>query len=262
VPVPGDGSRSDYSHIRQDLQQSWDTLNRNGRFTQVRDMYKAYPPIMTFVRHDGLRCCFKCPCRCITCFTCADSCRQGIDVFAGPVEDDPKGEKGRPFNLEALSSRKIGSVEQPIYGGCTHPEFHLKLAGANESYAKMEGPCFFGGWSECCCDFNFPLSTFTGNNQGDIGKFTKQKPASLSAAVRELMTEADVYTLAFQRQSPAEEKATALASLLLIDYILFDGNTEKCVCDDNGCTCYLCYCMLIGKLCPCCIYIPYPKSGN
>jgi hypothetical protein len=89
---------------------------------------------------------------------------------------------------------------------------------------------------------------------------TKKKPQGLAGAFRELMTDADTYTIEFNSEtlgklSPAQ-KLTVLSAQLLADYMYFDGNTEKCQSDDSGVTCYFWYCSLIGAIIPCCIKIP------
>ncbi len=270
--MPGaTGPTSDWAHIRQDVATSWNTMSVNNRAVAMKDMYMQYPPLMTIIRHDGQRCCFpvRSPCRWLSTFVCFQCCQDGADVYAGAVNDDPKGEAGRPFQLDQIQDRLIGKVTQPIFGGYCHPELHLQTADSQTPFAKMTGPCFFGGWSECCCNFPFPLTSFDNKEtQGDLGVVTKQKPTSLAGAVRELMSEADVYSLAFGNMNKdgqsipltAAQKATTLASQLLMDYMIFEGNTEKCSEDDNAWYCYCCYFMCLGALCP--IYIAIPKNKN
>lgn len=50
VPVPGDGTNSDYGHISQDIRNSWNTLTSRDQQSHLREIYKQYPPIMSFVR--------------------------------------------------------------------------------------------------------------------------------------------------------------------------------------------------------------------
>eukprot|EP01033_Poteriospumella_lacustris_P013348 gene13348-9557_t len=264
VPVPGEGGRSDWSHVSRDIGASWGSMSVINRATAIRDMYRQFPPLITMIRHDGQRCCFpfRSPCRWLDTFVCFECCQDGMDVYAGTLEDDPKGEKGRPFELDGQRDRLIGKVTQPIYGGYCNPEVHLQTADASEPFAKLTGPCFFGGWSECCCNFSFPLTSFNNkDSKGDLGVVTKQKPTSLAGAVRELTSEADVYTIGFGSPSvtPAQ-KVTTLASQLLMDYMVFEGNTEKCSSDDNFIYCYCCYFMCLGALCP--VYVAIPKRVN
>jgi hypothetical protein len=269
VPMPGATNTSDWSHIKQDMVSSWNTMNANNKAVAMKEIYQQYPPLFTIIRHDGQRCCFpyRSPCRWLSTFVCFQCCQDGADIYAGSLEDDPKGEAGRPFNLESARDRLIGSVTQPIFGGYCSPEVHLKTADAAEPFGKLNGPCFFGGWSECCCNFEFPLTTFGNKDtKGDLGVVTKKKPASLAGAVRELMSEADVYNIEFKNNvhgsgptnMSAAQKATVLASQLLVDYMIFEGNTEKCSEDDNAWYCYCCYFMCLGKLCP--VYICIPKN--
>lgn len=283
LPVPGDNAGSDFSHIAADVRGSWDTLTKSQRYLAVRDMYRNYPPLMTFIRQDGQRCC-RLPMRCLTTFVCFGCCIDGVDVYAGALQDNPDSDKGRPFNLESARDRLIGRVIQPTFGGFCHPQLNLHSVekGVDQPFAIFDGPCCFGGdlpssicettsvkhsfynhvligWSECCCDFRFALSR-PGEAQGlgSLGVITKKKPASLAGAMRELISDADVYSMAFPEGSglTAGEKSTALATLLLTDYILFEGNTKKCDQDDECIYCYCWYCMVFGALVPCKICIP------
>ena len=77
-----------------------------------------------------------------------------------------------------------------------------------------------------------------------------------------MFTDADTYTLEFNpelsndgRLTPAQ-KITTLSAQMLIDYMLFDGKTEKCHVDNNGITIYCWYCSIIGCAVPCCFHIP------
>ena len=47
-----------------------------------------------------------------------------------------------------------------------------------------------------------------------------------------------------------------LSAQLLLDYMYFDGNTDKCKWDSDGITCYFCYCSILGCLVPCELFIP------
>ena len=114
-----------------------------------------------------------------------------------------------------------------------------------------------------CCDFKFFVSRFTSDRGlGDIGLITKRRPKSLAAAAVELGTDADVYSIDFNSaaNSTAEQKLTVLSAQLLLDYMLFDGNTEKCKDTPEAVYCYCCYCSVLGALIPC--YIAIPKNGG
>jgi hypothetical protein len=271
IPVPGDGTSSDYGHLSQDFASSWTTMSAQGQYAALRELYRQYPPVMTIIRHDGQRCC-RFPCRVLDTFVCFHCCQDGVDVFAGQLEDEPKKDLGRPYNLATAQNRIIGSVTQPIFGGWCYPTLHLRegnqLApgGVNQSepFGKLEGPCIFGGWSEMWRDFNFPISHFTSkSHSGDLGKIVKKKPTSLAGGVRSLLADNNsVYSIEFDANEKisAGKKTTVLAAQLLADYMYFDGNTEKCDSDENAVYCYICYCSIIGALIPCTITIP--KNGG
>mmetsp|Transcript_29289 Transcript_29289/g.58454 ORF Transcript_29289/g.58454 Transcript_29289/m.58454 type:complete len:384 (+) Transcript_29289:58-1209(+) len=264
VPIPGDGS-SDFRHLTQDFQNDFSRLTGREKQQKLRTMYMAQPPAFSMVRDDGMRCCYKCPCKVLNTFVCFDCCRDGMHIYAGAVEDEPDKEKGRPFNLDP--SKLIGSVMQPLYGGICTPTLHLRGKGAadtDEPFGKVEGPCFFGGWSEMCCEFRFFTSLFNSKTkEGDVAMIIKKKPASLAGAAIELMSDADVYGIEFVEgaQLTGEQKISVLTAQLLADYMYFDGNTEKCSQDDDFIYCYLCYYSFFGAICPCYIAIPKKMGG-
>jgi len=260
IPMPGDNLMSDYSHLRGDLVRDFNGFDLVRRQQLLTDMYKQQPVLMSMVRDDGLRACCRCPCKCLNSGVCFACCQDGMHIYAGKVNDDPENDVGRPYQLDP--SKLMGSVYQPIYGGCCTPTMHMRdQLQSDESlpYAKLEGPCIFGGCSEFCCDFEFPISFFNSpSRSGDIAKVTKKKPDSLAGAVKEAFTDADVYTITFNNEvnlTPSQ-KATILASQLLADYVYFDGNTEKCQWKDEGIYIYCFYCSCIGKICPCYFLIP------
>jgi hypothetical protein len=164
----------------------------------------------------------------------------------------------------------IGSALKPICGGYYRPLLEIREGSVVPQgrdttiapFAQLEGPCLFGGWTECCCDFYFPLSRFGSDKKGDLGGVVKKAPKSLAGGFRSFIEDNSVYTIQFDQGAnlTAAQKSTVLASQLLYDYMLFDGNTEKCSQDDNNVYCYICYCMLFGCLVPCTLTIP--KKGQ
>lgn len=261
IPIPGDGTKSDYQHLANDFKNSFTSLAKGGKSEALKNLYKNQPVLFSMLRNDGQRCCAKMPCKWLSTFVCFECCQDGMSVYAGPVSDEQGKEKGRPYNPDP--NHLIGKVDQPNYGGWFTPTLHLRDKQDEQPFGKIEGPCFFGGWSECCCDFQFFVSKFQSEKKsGDLGLITKKKPGSLAAAFVELASDADVYTIKFNEQAglTPSQKVTILAGQLLADYMFFDGNTEKCSQDDNAVYCYCCYFTCIGALCP--IYIAIPKNSN
>ena len=73
-----------------------------------------------------------------------------------------------------------------------HPEWHIRDGGADETadpFAKIDGPCFFGGWSELCCDFKFFTSYFKSpTGTGDVALIVKKKPQSMGGVAQDFLT--------------------------------------------------------------------------
>ena len=290
IPMPDDATSTDYSNYSQDFRDDWSRMNARDKQAAMRKLYMNNPVLLSMVRDDGMRCCYKCPCKWYSTFVCFDCCRDGMHIYSGSVHDEEKKEVGRPYNLDP--HKLIGSVNQPQYAGWCTPTLHLRAneLDSEEPFGKLEGPCFFGGWSEMCCQFRFFASRFNSKKkEGDLAIVIKKKPKSLAMAFVELVSDADVYGIEFKEDAKltAQQKVTVLSAQLLADYMFFDGmkilvmiynlhqsyfmfnlnlsltitgNTDKCGQDENFVYCYICYYSLVGKICPC--YIAIPKGGN
>ena len=174
-----------------------------------RSMY-VYPPgtgkeqALLTIDHPG--------CECVCCSAakpgvgfggaCMECCTDGINVYDGYVEGKPG----------ALEGNLISSIKQPVMGGGCTPT----LVVDGKTY--VEGPMLFGGWSECCFDSSFTLSTAPGKS-GDIASFKHLKPKDIGGACREACTDSDNYGITFAAEATAEQKADALASAILVDYM-------------------------------------------
>ena len=268
VPFPGEEGRSDYSFLRQDLRNDWERLgDPHSRTRWLNDFYANQPVLFTVQRNGGLRCCAKLPCKLLTCPVLFNCCADGAHIYAGATPGHPTKE-GKEVGLPypARAETLIGSIEQPIFGGCCIP--FLALRDGPDSippFGKTTGPCFFGGWSEMCCDFRFKVSRFTSSrDSADIGMITKRAPVTASQAAATLCCngDADVFSMEYNPagQSSPQQKVVALSSLLMTDYMLFSGQMLKWDIRDNTVYCYFCYCMVLGQLCPFQICIPLPQS--
>lgn len=267
VPLPGmDNQVSDFSFLQQNLATDLRTFGRQQQAAFMRDMYQANPVLFSMVRHDGTRCCYKFPCKQLDTFVCFPCCQDGMSVYAGGVTDDPKGEKGRPFHLD--ENKKIGSVVQPVFGGYCFPTVDLfdgKDEDNQNAFARVQGPCCFGGWSEICCDFTFTARSNKG--QGELGRLIKAHPRNLISSLVQVFTDADAYGVAINPNAgvTAEQKVTMLTATVLADYMFFDGNTEKCKMDNqDNFSCYCYYCSLLGRLtsCSCTINLALCDDGG
>jgi len=116
-----------------------------------------------------------------------------------------------------------------------------------------------------CCDFLFTVSTPNAANPGDLGRIIKERPKSGAQAAAQACCdgENDQYTVLFDdgKLDPAQ-KLTVIGSQLMLDYMLFAGQTKKCDEDNDAWYCYLFYCLLIGMLVPCTLVIPKPKANG
>jgi len=266
IPAPGTVANSDWDHLYGDLGNDWGRFTGPEKQKALRDFYKNQPVLFTIERDDGMRCswcCPKYPCKCLNVCICCDCCADGVHVYSGAVKEREGAELGRRHPSNQYGPL-IGSAKQPFLGGGCKPTIDLRNGpDGGGPFARIRGPCIFGGWSELCCDFKFFVSRFgSPDNTGDVALIMKRKPSSMAMIVTDLMSDADNYTIEFDPSNPLTpgDKATILAAQVLADYMYFDGNTEKCKYDSDGITCYFWYCSILGCLTPCCIHIPNNKS--
>ena len=93
---------------------------------------------------------------------------------------------------------------------------------------------------------------------GNLARIVKQKPSGLAAAVKEVVTMSDTFTLTFEDKSlTPEQKALFLSSLLLTDYTHFEKPSGMCGLEDDDvcymlmCKVYCCGCLVPIRLrCP------------
>jgi len=236
VPMPGDSSlNTDYSFLRQDVRADWERLgDPRSRARWLIDFYKNQPVLFTVQRNGGHRCCFKCPCKLLSCPVLFNCCADGAHIYAGNTPGHPTKpgkEEGLPY--PAPAETLIGSVTQPIFGGCCIPFLALRDGpDAAEPFGKTTGPCFFGGWSEMCCDFRFKVSKFTSSrDSADIGMITKRAPVTGAQAAATLCCngDADIFSMEYNpaaADTTPQQKVVALSSLLMTDYMIFDGQVR------------------------------------
>lgn len=239
-------------------------LNLNPMVTHQMDV-DTMPTVLTMEREG----CMGKPC--LGCCACGAHCKDGMYLHAGSV-----GEEAAVGTLRSAHPQCVGFATQPTLAGGFTPTLNImeRSGGGASSFAplaKVEGPTCFGGCMELCYSSKFTLSSMRSAAQlnqtlklGNLGQIVKRKPNDLDGALREAVTDADVYTLSI---SPAaglapQQKATLLATLVLADYMYFER--EGAMCDGNGCTLCLWHCN--GCLCPIALRSPAgssrPAGGN
>jgi len=254
-------SRFDSDHLSDDVTRDFTDWTTGRNQNNSLHAYKQQPVLFTIIRDDGVRCC-KFPCKLLWCPVVCASCADGAHVYSGDISSYYKKnsdgkEIGRPHQLP--DDRLIGAVSQPIGGGCFTPTLYLhqdihEEHHTNEIFAKIEGPCCFGGLSELFSDFKFYTSKYHSEKKtGDVAMITKRHPSSVAMIASDILSDADNYTIEFSptTQLTSREKATILSAQILADYMFFNGNTSKWHSEDNKTTVNLFFCSVIGCIIPC-----------
>ena len=209
----------------------------------------------------------------VGCGACHTNCLDGMTMVAGDTAEESTLMIGEvPAPAEA---RVIGSADQPLMGGGFTPTIDIndgpvksrQHGGMGPASSKMTGPTCFGGCLDFCCDFQYPVSSLGADGRvmqvGDVCLVVKRKPRNMVGAMRELLSNADVYTVEFVTPNvPVQKKATILGSTLLLDYMLYEQREQdKCGPTDDGKGFYinLCNCFCLGCICPCRIVL---KNNN
>lgn len=244
------------------------------------EKYRSTPVMMTAIR-NGYRwtlcqCCAACsggdgindhipvgssysiPDKYVGCGACQTCCLDEMTLVQGATaEENRLMIGGVPTGVP--EENIIGITKQPLLGGGCTPTVDVDVGDPNlgmknvASQYKITGPMCFGGCSELCCDSLFTTRARAINGpHGQVAIITKKRPRNLKGAVREFFSDADLYTLEFTDPTiGAEEKATILSSLLLLDYMFFEKNNDMIECRDNALHINLANCFCFGCVCPC-----------
>lgn len=204
----------------------------------------------TLLHREG--CCSKC----LSCFSCNESCQHVGDVFP-----------------DAQESIQRFRMEEKLCNGCTPEIVIYAVGGANDGsdwpMAVLSGPCMFGGCMELCSDFYYDVSTCDDSadlstkeeNMGNIATIRKIKPDGCCALCLECCTDIDRFSVNFQEgfayNNDPNFKTCVLSSLFYLDFMFFEMDNGICGTNSSGdlvITFFNCYCS--GCICPCCITCP------
>ncbi|KAJ1470387.1 Scramblase-domain-containing protein, partial [Baffinella frigidus] len=170
-----------------------------------------------------------------------DMCLDEMKLHQGFLEGTPG---------ELPTQMLMGSAKMPSMAGGFTPSLEVFDKG-NGLIAKVEAtgqvPCLFGGMSEMCCDQFFTIST----QQGPMGQIVKRKPKDMTSGLAEMFTDADTFTLELSQNLSVEQKANMIGSLLLLDYMFFERDTDGFSFEDGGIAINLFNCYCYGCICPC-----------
>lgn len=213
------------------------------------------PTTMTLEREG---CCSK---PCLGCCICHDSCKTSSSLHAGALDAGAKAGTVGP-----TAPTCVGYTTQPTGGGIFTPTVQImdraKGVGEFAALAKVEGPCLFGGCSELCFESKWPISKMTPATAnttlklGDMAVITKLRPKTWGQFAKEAFTDSDTYTMEFKEEAKLapQQKATMIASLIVVDYMFFEQDKGMCDCSDGlKITFFECYCF--GCVCPCNLHI-------
>ena len=196
-------------------------------------------------------CCSK---PCTGGFVCVDCCAQEAYVHAGAIQNVEAHQAGK-----LPKDRVIGRMKQPVpFAGGLNPTVQVmdRTPTSDEHWASVVGPTLFGGCSENCCNVPFGVKRVNKDGSisvdvGNIATITKLKPKSLDGAIREMLTDSDMFQ--FEIHDPSvtpQQRATLIGVLLLADYMFFERDIDQCGYND-GFYINLCNCYCMGALFPC-----------
>eukprot|EP00930_Biecheleria_cincta_P067210 TRINITY_DN5364_c0_g1_i1.p1 TRINITY_DN5364_c0_g1~~TRINITY_DN5364_c0_g1_i1.p1 ORF type:complete len:404 (-),score=60.71 TRINITY_DN5364_c0_g1_i1:223-1434(-) len=195
---------------------------------------------------------FPCPHKCLgnRCI-CCDCCADGITVYEGHVFGDAG-------DLTAAPEPMV-MVKQPICGGGLTPTLNVYPKGQVEApfSHQITGPTLFGGCSECCCKSTFEFKGANGQHAGNIVHLV---PTTCDEVCDAFCTDVDKFELQFQQTATPMDKATALASAILVDFMFFEMDNGMIACKNGKLEITCCFMYCCGSLVPC--KIPLAKKGE
>lgn len=151
---------------------------------------------------------------CLGCCVCSSLCAQEASFYVGGHE----GVKMKELPEEAMFGKAI--QPSPGGGGLT-PIIKVMERDAKEPFIDLKGPTCIGGCSELCCATPF-------KDKDDRVSITKKKPSGFGGALRELLTDADTFTMEVQSPDVTPmQKASLLGSVLLMDLMFFERDVVR-----------------------------------
>lgn len=185
-------------------------------------------------KNDGEVMMFDRPCKCGQCCSILEICRQEMRVYGGEGGADPE--------------RQIAYIQQPVGGGFLSPTLEIMERDEETPIGTVtaNAVCCIGG---ICCDHTFIVTDANGN---EIGKIVKERPESLGDVAKELGTDADNFTFYVPQDLDPKKKAAMLATLYLIDYMLFEDEGDANLdCANGECKFKCCDLYCFGCTIPC-----------
>jgi len=240
---------------------------------------KTGEPVFTFEKNGN---CGNCAQMGPTnCWVCHEKCQSKAFYHIGDVPsewkpqgcgpckvhhwDFPNGVPGEPGNARP---NMFARAEVPVGGGGCTPTINLMVRdqnGGESQFAVVEGPTFFGGCMDLCCNTTFMISREAGKT-GDLAKITKLKPEGMMELCCALFTPVDFYNLDFAEGHGLHptEKAAILGEIVHLDFLFFEAEQPLCRYEDESGICYilLCTCYCFGCLCPVQLCIMNPEKAK
>jgi len=198
--------------------------------------------------------------KCVGSFVCMECCADEQTLH--------KGDISTKINIPPKDT-EVGRGVVPIGGGGLTPTIQVmqRDGTTNEDLhlGYVEGPTFFGGASDTCCDNQWFISREKGK-KGDMGLITKRAPTDCASLCVSVCTDNDVYDMKLHNEYAkglsAESKALLVSEMVQLDYLFYEKDQGCCYVKDHPESVYvqftMCNMYCYGALCPCalCAYIP------
>merc|ERR1712070_190789 len=144
-----------------------------------------------------------------------------------------------------------------------NPERQWKKANAESNFPLVmtldrDGCC--GSKPFICCESEFLFSSIDCGSQasqrksiGDLAVLKKKKPRDCSGCARELFTDSDHYQVSYKPDKglTPQQKAGMMASIILMDFHLFEQDAGMCKVENNKITITICDTYCFGCVIPC-----------
>lgn len=140
----------------------------------------------------------------------------------------------------------------PLFGGGFTPTIET-MSRDEVVHSTVTGPsCCLGGLVELCKDMEFQIVYVDKDNNEVPGEIVKRRPGDLKTALAEAATDSDTYTIQFPPNMPPEEKASMIASTILLDYLYYEKGAPFTYNPlDGSCSVTFCSCYCMGCVLPC-----------